>query len=216
MKIVYKYLTLVLIQNQQKYVKRFFALFFIMGLVNNLGYLFLYNQSYWLILVGSADLSNKLGNKNLMGLYLLTLIVCASLARFINSKYLIKTSYKARLLFLTFYFLLGYISLFVILYFMESNENKEIGFYLSLIPSLIMGTGQAFGESIVLGYLRNFPKGLVSGWGSGTGLAGLSGATITLLFKIFEIKSQILYISVAPICLLYYVAFMLIEKFRNE
>jgi hypothetical protein len=79
-----------------------------------------------------------------------------------------------------------------------------------------MGTGQAFGESIILGYLRNFPKNLVSGWGSGTGLAGVSGALITLLFKIFKIKSQVLYISMAPVCFIYYAAFIYIEKIRNE
>jgi hypothetical protein len=120
------------------------------------------------------------------------------------------------MIFLSFYFLLGYVSLFVILLLMQDVENKQVGFYLSLIPSFIMGTGSALGEAILLGYLRNFPKHLMSGWGSGTGLAGLFGALLTLVFKLFNIKTHYLYISVSPICLIYLGSFIYIERIRKE
>ncbi len=134
----------------------------------------------------------------------------------VNSRYLIKTSYRIGIIFLTFYFLLGYISLFLLLNAIDgdSTMNKESVFYLSLIPSFIMGTGSAFGEAVVLGYLRNFPKNLVSGWSSGTGLAGVTGALITLLFKIYNVKTKTLYISISPVCFIYFVAFYIIEKLR--
>ena len=53
-----------------------------------------------------------------------------------------------------------------------------------MIPSFIMGTGCALGEATILGSLRNYPKSLVNGWSSGTGLAGIFAASLTLFFKI--------------------------------
>jgi battenin len=85
-------------------------------------------------------------------------------------------------------------------------------FFLSLIPSFIMGTGSAFGEATILGYLRNYPKDFVAGWGSGTGLAGVSGATITLIFNIYNIKSRTMYLLISPVCFIYLLSFYIVEK----
>lgn len=56
-----------------------------------------------------------------------------------------------------------------------------------------MGTSSSFGEATILGYLRLFPDGFVVGWSSGTGLAGVAGASITLLTKKLGVNSKYLY-----------------------
>jgi hypothetical protein len=127
-------------------------------------------------------------------------------------------SYKKRIIFLAFYFLLGFISLYLLLNSTDGDDpiSKNSAFYLSLIPSFIMGTGAALGEAIVLGYLRNFPDDLVSGWSSGTGLAGVTGALLTLFFKYYKIKTKLLYISMSPVCLIYLIAFLIIERLKQK
>ena len=71
----------------------------------------------------------------------------SSTARIINSKFCIKISYIKRITGLAIYFFIGYISLFTILFFVEGDKlNHTVAFLLTLIPSLIMGTGSAFGS----------------------------------------------------------------------
>jgi hypothetical protein len=41
----------------------------------------------------------------------------------------------------------------------------------------------AFGEAVVLGFLKAFPSDLVVGWSSGTGMAGVLGAGTYLLLR---------------------------------
>jgi len=79
-----------------------------------------------------------------------------------------------------------------------------------------MGTGSALGEGTMLGYLRNFPDNYVSGWGSGTGLAGVVGALLILLFKIYDVQTKTLYLVISPICFLYLLAFLITQKLYKK
>lgn len=74
-----------------------------------------------------------------------------------------------------------------------------------------MGTGSSFGEASLLGFLRLFPKDLVAGWSSGTGLAGVSGATITLLVKLYGLDNKFLFLYVSPVCAVYFLVFLAIH-----
>lgn len=161
-----------------------------------------------LINVGSQELSTEFGTGNLVSLYLSSMIICSSLARVLNSSFLIKTSYKLRILCLSLYLVVGYVSLFFIL----NMGKNEYAFFLSLIPAFIMGTGSAFGESIILGYLKKFPEDIVSGWSSGTGLSGVMGAGLSLLFTYLKIQPKLLYLAISPICILYFICFIFIER----
>lgn len=117
--------------------------------------------------------------------------------------------------FLAIYFLFGFILLFLVL---QTHHllGKTSAFILSLIPSLIMGTGSAFGEATVLGYLRLFPDGYVVGWSSGTGLAGVSGAFISLFAKKKNVSSKYLYLFASPLCLVYFCAFYTTWKMKEK
>ncbi len=106
-------------------------------------------------------------------------------------------------------------------FILESIENdtgvsKYKAFFFSLIPSLIMGTGSGFGEAVILGFLRNFPKEFVSGWSSGTGLAGVIGAAVTLIFHYNDIKPRSMYLFISPVCIIYFISFFLVNKFYKE
>ena len=192
-----------------EYKYGFWFLFFFMGLINNIGTV--------LILSGAQRLSKEMGMNSLMGLYPIATIICSSAARLFNSKFLINISHKKRIIFLSFYLFSAYIALFVILrLFKGTTEHQTLGFCLTLIPSFIIGTGYAFGESTILGYLKAFPKDLVGGWSSGTGLSGLIGACLNLVCKSVNIDLQYLYIGTSPAPLFYFVLFIIVENLKKE
>ena len=197
-------------ENLNKYSFIFFILFLFIGLINNLGYV--------LILTGSQQLTDNFDNKNIIALYPFALIGFSSLSRFINSKFCIKISYTARLFGLSLYFLMGYISLFIILNTIsDKEENVSIfKFFLTLIPTIIMGTGASFGEATMLGYIKNFPSNFVSGWGSGTGFAGVTGATISLLSKKYDMKLKYLYLFISPVSLIYFLFYYISKKLKEK
>lgn len=77
-----------------------------------------------------------------------------------------------------------------------------------------MGSGEALGEVNILGYLRTFPGDFISGWGTGTGLAGIGGAGCTLLFKILDIDTIFLYLYLSPAALIYFALFYASTKLK--
>ena len=197
--ILYKY------SSKYKYI--FYILFLFIGLINNLGYV--------LILTGSQQLTNKFDNKNFVALYLISLIIFSSFTRFINSKFCIKISYTKRLFGLAMYFFLGYILLFLILN-NNNNDNNNKKIFLTFIPAIIMGTGTSFGESTMLGYIKNFPKDYLVGWGSGTGFAGFIGSFISLICKLNDWELKYLYLFISPISIIYFILIMITKRIKDN
>lgn len=117
---------------------------------------------------------------------------------------------------MSIYFFSGYIllSIFLILDYKE-KINDTTTFLLTMIPSLIMGTGLALGEATIVGSLRNYPKKFINGWSSGTGMAGIIGALLTLFFKMSNVKTQFLYLFCSPLSIIYLFTFLLQEKIFN-
>ena len=192
--------------------KLIYACFIFIGLVNNLGYV--------LIITSAQQFAAKLNNETLIAFYPLALILFNSIARFINSKYCITISYFKRILGLSIYFCFGYVFLFTILTIIENSKDfdSNLAFFLSLIPAIVMGTGQSFGEATFLGYIRTFPEDYVSGWSSGTGFAGVFGASLSLIFKIitekFDLKN--LYLIISPVTIVFFFAFYITFRIKNN
>ena len=180
-----------------------FLSFSFLGFINHLG--------YYLIITNSQQLATKLGNESLIACYPLALIMFSSLSRLINSKYFINISYYIRVIFLAFYFAIGYISLFFILDNKKINGNNDLAFWFTLIPTAIVGTGESFGEVIILSYIGNFRGNYISGWNIGASLAGVSGSFISLLFKNLNSNLKYLYLMLSPICLLYLFIFIFVD-----
>ena len=189
-----------------------YCCFAFIGLFNNLG--------YTLMITGAQQFSSKVKNDALIAFYPFALIALNTVARFINSRCLIRLSYFKRILGLSIYFGSGYISLFLILMIIDNVKdfNNTLAFLLTLIPTIIMGTGQCLGEATFLGYIRTFPEDYISGWSCGTGIAGVAAALLSLTFKLigesFDLKY--LYIIVAPVSILFFFAYFITHKIKTN
>ena len=111
--------------------------------------------------------------------------------RFINAKYLIKIRHSIRIAINTGIMLIGYILVVV-----AESITGGLGFGLCLIGSVCFGVSSAFGEVVLLGYLKSFPNVLVGAWSSGTGWAGVFGAGIYLILKGSGLGMIIVYIYI--------------------
>ena len=180
-----------------------FVCFTLLGFINHLG--------YYLILTSSQQFATKLGNESLIACYPLALIVFSSFTRIINSKYCINISYFVRVISLAIYFFIGYLSLFFILQNANISKNNNRAFWLTMIPTTIVGTAESFGEVTILGYAGTFRGNYISGWNIGSSFAGVCGSFLSLLFKRLKTNLKYIYLFLSPIAVLYLFIFMLIH-----
>lgn len=71
---------------------------------------------------------------------------------------------------------------------------------------------QAFGEGVILGYLKSFPSNLVGGWSSGTGLAGIAGSLIFIALNSLKVSLTITFGILIPLEFLYLFAFLWYDR----
>ena len=189
--------------NKKNNMRRYliFINFIFLGFINHIG--------FYLIITSSQQFATKLGNESLIACYPLALIVFSSITRLINSKYCINLSYYIRIILLSVQFFIGYISFFSILHFKNIIRNNNKSFWLSMIPTIMVGTGESFGEVTLLGYAGTFKGNYISGWNIGAALAGVCGTFLSLLFKKLNTNLQYVYLFLSPIAVLYLFIFML-------
>jgi hypothetical protein len=76
-----------------------------------------------------------------------------------------------------------------------------------------LGSSYAFGESAILGYLRLFPKTLLGGWSSGTGISGFFGSLLNFLSQLNDwFNLKYLYLILVVVGPLYLYLFNLTIK----
>jgi hypothetical protein len=62
-------------------------------------------------------------------------------------------------------------------------KSDTYAFYICVSVSFLAGACQAMGEGVMIAFVKKFPSECITGWSSGTGLAGLTGAGLYLLLK---------------------------------
>lgn len=72
--------------------------------------------------------------------------------------------------------------IFVVSYHFVGKEDT-IGFIISLTATVIIGSFTSVGDGTIIGFMKAIPPENIAGWSSGTGIAGMTGAGICVLFK---------------------------------
>ena len=85
-------------------------------------------------------------------------------------------------------------------------------FWLSLLASVIVGVGCALGESVNLGFMKTFPGNSISYYGSGTGMAGISGSVIFLALSPIGLSDAVIYLLVLPTAIPYFLCFLWLDR----
>ena len=188
-----------------------FGLFFCLGIINHLGTI--------LVMTGGRLLAYELGMKDYVTIYTSVATIFSVVTRIINSKLCLKVSYKKRVIIISIWMLLGYVSMFAVLTLHQaiSEDYNALCFVLSFIPCFFLGSSYAFGESAMIAYLRLFPKTLIGGWSSGTGLSGMISGGLNFLSQLIDgFTLRFLYLFLCPVGFLYLFLFMLTYRILKK
>ena len=180
-----------------------FFLFFWLGIINHLGTI--------LVMNGGRLLAFELKMDKYLQIYTSVSTVFAVLTRLINSKLCLKVSYKKRIYFLSVWMMVGYLSMYAVLQLHETvlDGYNVLCFILSFIPCFFLGSSYAFGEAAMVAYLRLFPKTLIAGWSSGTGLSGLISGSLNLTSQLIDgFSLKYLYLILFPVGIVYLLLFI--------
>lgn len=184
-----------------------YVYFFFMGVINHLGTI--------LVMTGGRNLAHELKMDNYLTIYTSTSIIFALITRILNSKLFIKEKYRIRILIVCCCMVIGYFIMFFILLLHKyalQNYNAAC-FVFSFIPCFFLGASYALGESAMLAYLRYFPKTLISGWSSGTGISGLLGGTLNFVSQLSSVSAlQYIYLALSVLGPIYLFLFRLTFK----
>ena len=187
-----------------------FFLFFWLGIINHLGTI--------LVMNGGRLLAFELNMSEYLQIYTSVATIFSILTRVINSKLCLKVSYKKRIFIRSFWMMAGYLSMYAILELHSTvlkgkKEYDTLCFILSFIPCFFLGSSYAFREAAIIAYLRMFPKTLIAGWSSGTGLSGLISGCLNLTTQLVDgFSLKYLYLVLFPIGFVY--LFLFICTFR--
>ena len=180
-----------------------FGLFFLIGILNHLGTI--------LVMTGGRLLTIELNMKPYVTIYTSVATIFSIITRMVNSKLCLKVSYKKRVIIICFWMICGYLSMFLVLTLHETafNQYNILCFILSFVPCFFLGSSYAFGESAMLAYLRLFPKTLIGGWSSGTGLSGIISGGLNLLTQLLNgLSLKFLYLILTPVGPVYLFLFL--------
>jgi len=180
-----------------------FVLFFFIGIINHLGTI--------LVMTGGRLLAIELDMRDYLSIYTSVATIFSVCTRILNSKLCLKVSYKKRVVIICFWMMAGYLSMFAVLQLHETvlEDYNVLCFILSFIPCFFLGSSYAFGESAMIAYLRLFPKTLIAGWSSGTGLSGLISGFLNFLSQLLDgLSLKFLYLILTPLGLVYLLLFV--------
>jgi hypothetical protein len=161
--------------------------FFILGLVNNMGY----------VVVNSAakSLADGFGKSNLIGAVVWSNVAFGIGVRFLNAFVLLHTRVSARVMVACGLLVLGCSGLAL---------GTQVSFWMCLVAVVSVGCFSSLGESVLLGYLRSFDPRLMGAWSSGTGMAGIGGTLSYLLFKsVVGLDNMVIFLIQAPFVIVY-------------
>ena len=160
---------------------------------------------------GGRLLAFELNMDKYLQIYTSVATIFSVITRLINSKLCLKVSYKKRIFILCFWMMTGYLTMYAVLELHDSvlSEYNVLCFVLSFIPCFFLGSSYAFGEAAMIAYLRMFPKTLIAGWSSGTGLSGLISGGLNFTSQMIDKFSlKYLYLMLSPLGFCYLALFM--------
>ena len=157
--------------------------FFILGTINNL--------SYVIVNSSALILATSFGVPNLVAVVPWANIGLSFFVKALNTFLLIKVPYSIR------FGINGLIMIGALL-----GISFAPNFYVTILFILLIGLTSGFGESVALEYLQKFDHRLLNAWGSGTGFAGLFGASLYILFTCVAYESTLEDVSVSKTSIL--------------
>eukprot|EP00033_Pygsuia_biforma_P002109 GCRY01002340.1.p1 GENE.GCRY01002340.1~~GCRY01002340.1.p1 ORF type:complete len:394 (-),score=16.02 GCRY01002340.1:89-1270(-) len=172
--------------------------FLLLGLINN--------TPYCMVLGAAKNLANSFKGGQL-GVITFADIGMGLVSNAVNTFCLTKVPHKYRVAANTFFMALGLIGVSIATHF---------NFMFLVFSIVFIGISSSFGESVLLGYIRNFNSEVVGSWASGTGFAGVVGTALYLLLEELNLSDQDIFLFSLPLVGIYALAFFVVLPSSND
>lgn len=176
---------------EQRAFKRNWAGFFVMGMINNLVYV--------IIASAAKSIADGFSKSNLIGLITWANVGLGLFAGTLNTFVLSRTPYSYRIIANSCLSIAGLLGV-----------AFAPNFWVALAAIVIAGASSSFGESVTLGYMRLYPSSLVNAWSSGTGMAGVGGSALYLLYRSTELSLKQSFLVTVPWVAVYLTGFFVV------
>ncbi|XP_078332911.1 battenin-like isoform X1 [Crassostrea virginica] len=176
---------------------------FLLGSINNLPYV--------IVTSAAKTIADSFDKRNDVGVVFGANVALSVIVKAINGLFLLKVPYWIRYVVNALLMVIGLIGV-----------AFAFDFWFAIVCIVVVGSSAAFGENVALGYLRLFPSKSVNAWSSGTGMAGILGSAIYIIFgcsigesnKTSQLKTLTKYafLLTLPAVLVYLIAYFIIIK----
>lgn len=148
----------------------------------------------------------EFGQENLMTFYSSALVIFALILCFLNSGILLTIRHK--------YKIWATIAIWVTSVVLFILAEKYRIFMLSMVASILVGLATNLGQLTTIGFMKCFPPIIVSGLSSGTGMGGVLGSVIYVVFKHYDISITNTLLSMLLFYPLYAFSFYLVTRLQ--
>lgn len=128
--------------------------------------------------------------------------------RILNTRYLVRFRHKTRI-----WMAVGMWALSCLFNIIAYLTNQ---FWLSIIGTLLVGVGTGIGDGTNYGFMKCFPPIIVSGFSSGTGMSGIVGSSIYLVFKMMSIEFTPTLITLFLFYPVYILCFYMVVRIKRQ
>jgi len=148
----------------------------------------------------------------LFSVFSIFLMALSCIARYLNARVWINVPHQKRIFANCCIILLSN----VLFTFSIFNINNIWGFYLGVLACIFHQFSSAFGEAVVMGYLKGLPSDLVITFGSGTGLAGFCDVFTILFIQALSLQTGKIFTLMTMLVIPYFVCFMWLDDKRQR
>ena len=183
----------------ERYSKRNYLAFWIIGLINNF--------HYCLVLSAASNIAESFHLKSYIALVSWSNVMGGLVVRMLNAFVFDAMPYKRRYIIMGIQTLLGLVLVMVSPY---CGSNDTAKFAIALVGVLNVGNGSSWGESVTLGYIERFPSRFVGAWSSGTGMSGVIATVFYMAMRAASLSNTTIFGISAVLVGLYWGAFYFI------
>lgn len=154
----------------------------------------------------SNDIAIEFDKKDLMSFFSSSLVFFGCFVRIFNTRFLLKIKHKYK----------NWVTIVIwansIILLIVGKYTKLFG--LTIVASICVGIGTSLGDCTIIGFMKCFPPKIISGYSSGTGMSGIIGAALYLLFKLFNVSFLTTVLSLLVFYPVYGVCFLLVIRMK--
>ena len=157
------------------------------------------NNGFTVVQAAASDLARLFQKEDLMGYFLLYMKAAGLITTLVSGACCVNVRHITRVNIATIFTAIS----FGLIAAACMNETNVIFFWIAVLAGVLMGIAQAFGEAVILGFIKGYPNQCIGFFSAGTGFSGLFATSVLLGAKAINLKNSTLFLIEMPTIFIY-------------